>query len=127
MNQSRRIVLMGALSGFTALVLGSKLNAQPTQKKSDQRRVIKIQAQRYFYTPNRITIKKGEQVTLELTALDFMHGFSLPDFKIRTDIPPGQGATIQLNPEKEGEFVFLCDNFCGTGHEGMNGKIIVTA
>ena len=89
-------------------------------------RVIKIQAKKFVYTPNRIMIKTGEAVVLEFTALDFMHGFNIPDWKIRADLIPGQVTRVPLKPESAGEFDFLCDNFCGTGHEEMNGKIIVT-
>jgi cytochrome c oxidase subunit II len=76
-------------------------------------------------TQNRIVLKKNEPVVLEFTALDFTHGFNIPDWKIRADLPPGQLTRIRLTPEKIGEYVFLCDNFCGSGHEEMNGKIIV--
>jgi cytochrome c oxidase subunit 2 len=39
---------------------------------------------------------------------------------------PGQVTRVTLKPDSAGEFDFLCDNFCGTGHEEMNGEIIVT-
>jgi cytochrome c oxidase subunit 2 len=34
---------------------------------------------------------------------------------------------VRLTPGKAGTFVFLCDIFCGDGHEGMSGKIHVVA
>jgi len=144
MNQSRRTLIvatLGTLGGVAAMVLGralgaqemtevkpiSKLASKPVRDVVTKRRVIKIQAKKFNYTPNRIVLKKGDHVTLELTSIDFMHGFLIPDFKMRADIPPGQITTLQLNTDEEGEFIFLCDNFCGNGHEEMNGKIIVTA
>ena len=33
---------------------------------------------------------------------------------------------VQLNPQRAGTFPFHCDYFCGQGHEGMEGVIIVT-
>ena len=88
-------------------------------------RVIKIHAQRFTYTPNEIVIKANETVTLEFTSQDFVHGFKIPDLNLRADLPPGKTTTIQLTPQKAGEYEFLCDNFCGDGHEKMSGKIIV--
>ncbi|HXD51403.1 MAG TPA: cytochrome c oxidase subunit II, partial [Burkholderiales bacterium] len=38
---------------------------------------------------------------------------------------PGKTTRLRLVPDKTGTFVFLCDVFCGTGHEEMNGKLIV--
>jgi cytochrome c oxidase subunit 2 len=38
---------------------------------------------------------------------------------------PGQVARVHLKPDKTGTYAFLCDIFCGTGHENMNGTIKV--
>jgi cytochrome c oxidase subunit 2 len=46
---------------------------------------------------------------------------------VRADIIPGQVARARLVPDKTGTFVFLCDIFCGDGHEGMSGQIHVVA
>ena len=54
-------------------------------------------------------------------------GFNAPDFGVRTDIVPGKAQQLRIVPNKVGEFTYLCDVFCGTGHEEMNGKIIVVA
>jgi heme/copper-type cytochrome/quinol oxidase subunit 2 len=34
---------------------------------------------------------------------------------------------LRVVPETEGKFDFLCDIFCGDGHEGMTGRLIVAA
>ncbi|MDB5991159.1 MAG: hypothetical protein JWQ10_2562 [Herbaspirillum sp.] len=131
MMQSRRSLLLGACAGVGVVLCGSMLSIHAaTQAKDETKakpRVIKIEARKFIYTPNEITIKQGEQIILELTALDFVHGFSLPDFKMRTDIMPGKVTTLVLTPTDVGRFTFLCDNFCGDGHETMNGSIIVEA
>lgn len=88
-------------------------------------RVVKVVAQRFHYTPGDIEIKTGEAVRLEITSLDFMHGFNIPDLHIRASLPPGRVTVLHLQPMKAGTYDFLCDNFCGSGHEEMNGRIIV--
>lgn len=88
-------------------------------------RVVKIVAQRFHYTPGDIEVKTGEAVRLEITSLDFMHGFNIPDLKVRASLPPGQVTVIHLRPMTAGTYDFLCDNFCGSGHEEMNGRIVV--
>jgi cytochrome c oxidase subunit 2 len=125
MDKSRRRLFSGAATGLGALLWATARAAtRPTGKKE---RVIKVQAKKFVYTPNRIVLKQGESVVLEFTALDFMHGFKIPDWNIRADLMPGQVTRVSLKPDNAGEFDFLCDNFCGTGHEEMSGKIIVTA
>jgi len=88
--------------------------------------VVTVTAKRYEYNPNTITVKKGIPVVLEFTSLDRLHGFSCPGLAIRTDIAPGKVATLRFVPQKAGTFPFHCDNFCGSGHEGMTGTIVVT-
>ena len=126
MRQSRRSWLLGSVAGIGALTLGATWkNAGAALPSNEPARVIKIEAKKFSYTPKEITIRQGEQVVLELTSLDFVHGFNLPDFKIRADIPPGKVTTLALRPMETGRFSFLCDNFCGDGHETMEGTVIV--
>jgi len=92
---------------------------------AENEQVIKITAKRFEYSPKEITVKKGVPVVLEFTSLDRLHGFDCPALKIRTDIRPGKVSTVRFVPDRVGTYPFHCDNFCGTGHEGMRGTIKV--
>ena len=122
MQAARRRLTM-ALSGLLlgAATIGLRAAAQP------QEQVIKVLARRFTYTPNKLTLKKGVPVILELTTADVLMGFNAPDFGVRADIIPGQVARVRLLPDKVGTFTFFCDIFCGSGHETMNGTITVAA
>jgi cytochrome c oxidase subunit 2 len=111
--------------GFGGLLLGATIGLRAVAQPQEQ--VIKILARRFTYTPNKLTLKKGVPVVLELTTADVLMGFSVPDFNTRADIVPGQVAKVRLVPDKVGTFEFLCDIFCGSGHETMNGTITVVA
>ncbi|MDD5712394.1 MAG: cupredoxin domain-containing protein [Smithellaceae bacterium] len=91
-----------------------------------EEQVIKVVAKRFEYSPNTITVKIGVPVDLEFTSLDRLHGFNCPGLSIRTDIYPGKVNRLQFVPQKKGTFPFHCDNFCGSGHEGMTGTLLVT-
>jgi cytochrome c oxidase subunit 2 len=106
-----------------ALVAGSVLGARVL---AQQPRVIAVVARKFVFIPSEIQLKKGEAVTLELTSPEVVMGFNAPDFKARTVIVPGQVARVTFTPDKVGTFTFLCDVFCGDGHEDMGGKIHVT-
>jgi len=122
MNPKRRRLLAAcagtALAGasFAACVL-----AQPAAQ------VVRITARKFVFLPGQITLKKGVPVVLEFVSPEVVMGFSAPDFKVRTDIIPGQVARVRLLPQQIGTFEFLCDIFCGEGHEGMHGTITVIA
>jgi heme/copper-type cytochrome/quinol oxidase subunit 2 len=87
--------------------------------------VVKLVAQRYHFTPDKITLKRGQPVVLAIASVDFVHGFKVPALDIRVDLPPGTVTEVRLTPQKSGKFDFLCDNFCGSGHEDMSGSIVV--
>ena len=119
-NRRRFALTLGGLA-LGAATIGLKAAAQPEEQ------VIKILARRFTYSPNQITLKKDVPVVLELTTADVLMGFTVPDFNVRADIMPGQVAKVRLVPDKLGTFEFLCDIFCGSGHETMNGTITVVA
>jgi len=88
-------------------------------------RVIKVSARKFVFTPNEIKLRKGEPVILEFMTEDVFMGFNAPDFNVRMDIVPAKTTRLRFTPDKAGTFVFLCDVFCGDGHETMSGKIVV--
>jgi len=87
---------------------------------------VAITAAKFEFSAHEIRVRKGQPVTLVLTASDFAHGFDLPDFNVRADLVPGKAVTVTFTPDRAGRFVFLCDNFCGDGHDVMSGLLIVT-
>ena len=122
MDRLRRQICVAAVYGIGALLYGGAIGAAKAKVKE---RRIKIQAKKFEYTPNIIILKTGQPVVLEFTSVDFIHGFKIPDLNLRADLPPGQITKVRFTPDKAGEYEFLCDNFCGSGHEEMSGKIIV--
>jgi cytochrome c oxidase subunit 2 len=109
-----------ALLGGSALGGGARLAAdQPTE--------IRISAKKFEFHPSKVTAKRGQPLVLVLTSEDRIHGFKMPDFGVRTDIVPGQETRVSLMPEKPGSFGFLCDVFCGDGHEDMEGTLVIEA
>jgi cytochrome c oxidase subunit II len=119
MEMNRRRALAAA-----ALIAGAAMGAGVLAQGSE--RVIKIVARKFVFLPGELHLKKGEPVTLEFTAVEVVMGFNAPDFKVRVDIIPGQVARLTFTPDKTGTFTFLCDIFCGDGHESMSGTMIVT-
>jgi cytochrome c oxidase subunit 2 len=115
-----RFLIYGVMAVFVMISIGGCLIA------AENEQVIQITAKRYEYSPKEITVKKGVPVVLEFTSQDRLHGFNCPALKLRTDIRPGKVDTLRFVPDKMGTFPFHCDNFCGSGHEGMRGTITVT-
>jgi cytochrome c oxidase subunit II len=117
----RRLLAAGAGSVVAGVILASRVLAQPAEP------VIRITARKFAFLPGEVTLKVGVPVVLEFVSADVVMGFNAPDFKVRADIIPGQVSRVRLVPQKIGTFEYLCDIFCGDGHEGMSGKITVVA
>ena len=123
MNLKKRVLITGALVAsalLSGLVVYTRANAVPVE------RVIHITANKFQFTPDSITLKKGEPVVFEITSGDRKHGFSLRAFGVRGDVLPGKVSRIRFTPDKTGKFTFSCDVFCGDGHEEMTGTVVVT-
>ncbi|HTT13300.1 MAG TPA: cupredoxin domain-containing protein [Burkholderiaceae bacterium] len=118
---SRRSILRGVLAAAGAALVGASA-AQNTAP-----RVIKMTAHRFAYEPNEIPLKVGEAVVVEINSIDFVHGMNIPDLGKRLDLVPGRVNRLELQPAAPGVIDFVCDNFCGEGHEGMSGRFIVSA
>ena len=117
----RRLLAAGAAAALAGVSVATYVLGQAPEQ------VIRISARKFVFLPGEITLKQGVPVVLEFVAADVVMGFSAPDFKVRADIIPGQVARVRLVPQQVGSFDFLCDIFCGEGHEGMSGKIHVVA
>ncbi|MGH7247439.1 MAG: cupredoxin domain-containing protein [Pseudomonadota bacterium] len=87
--------------------------------------VVKITASRFHFSPDRITVKKGQPVTLELISTDITHGFMVRPLKIDTDIHPDKPTELTLVPAAAGTFKVICDHYCGLGHGMMKMTIVV--
>ncbi|HTD05713.1 cupredoxin domain-containing protein [Undibacterium sp.] len=118
--RTRRQIMLAAAAGALALTgLMRVASANPPAK------IIRISAKRFQFMPSEVRLKRGEEVVLELSTQDVLMGFSVPGLKLRSDLVPGKTQTIRLTPDQAGEYDFLCDVFCGSGHEDMTGKLIV--
>ena len=105
---------------ISGLAFYVRVNALPAERE------IHITAKKFDFTPDTITLKKGEPVLLVLSSQDRKHGFNLRAFGIRADVNAGESARIRFTPNKTGKFTFSCDVFCGEGHEDMTGTVVVT-
>ena len=122
MRQSRRrfINLTGAGIAVISAGIGLTLAQSPE-------RTINVVCKKFSFTPDVLRLKLNEPVALVFTTEDVFMGFNAPDLDARIDIVPGQVQTLRFTPQKAGEFLFICDVFCGDGHSSMTGKVIVTA
>ena len=110
-----------SLVAFAAMLACNALAVRAAKE-----RTVKVVAKKFVFVPAVIQARIGETLVLKITAPEVPMGFSAPDFGVRADVVPGKDATVRIVLNKAGTFTFLCDIFCGKGHEDMNGTLVVT-
>jgi cytochrome c oxidase subunit 2 len=105
-------------------IIGASALVRPAMA-AESARVIEIKAKKFAFTPGEITLKKGEPVILRLSTEDRTHGFLLKPYRIDTDITPGKFTDVPLTPTSGGQYLVICDHYCGTGHGNMKLKVNV--
>ena len=66
-----------------------------------------------------------QPVKINLRSLDVIHNFYVPQFRAKMDTLPGIVSYYWFTPTKTGKYEILCAEFCGTGHYGMRGIVLV--
>jgi cytochrome c oxidase subunit 2 len=85
-------------------------------------------AKRFEFEPSRIEVTEGQTVRILVRSADGLHGFGIKKFKVSEEVPRGgQPVSIEFTATAIGEFEILCSEYCGKGHEGMKGKLVVRA
>jgi len=74
---------------------------------------------------NEIRVPAGTPVKFILSAADVLHGFYLPDFRVKMDMIPGRVTTLWVQPDRPGSYQIFCTVYCGTGHSNMLAQLIV--
>jgi cytochrome c oxidase subunit 2 len=111
----KRMIFIAAILVSAALAL----------RAANPPRVVEISAKRFAFTPNEITLKKGEPVTIRMTASDHSHGLFIKPLGVDLDAVPGHPDEITITPAQAGRYTAICDDYCGSGHGNMKMTIVV--
>jgi cytochrome c oxidase subunit II len=76
---------------------------------------------------SELVLPDNREVDLRLNAQDVIHGFSVPELRLKQNAVPGQTIHIHFTPATPGTYAILCTQLCGLGHYRMNATLrIVT-
>lgn len=113
------VIVFGALGiGFTYWFFLMKKDAAAVQANEE----IDILVEG-GYKPEVISVSKDKTIKLNFLRKDessCLEEVVMPDFKVRKTLPLNEKTTIEITPQKTGEFQFSC------GMGMFHGKIIVT-
>lgn len=92
-----------------------------------QRRVVRVSAERFAFTPSRIVVDAGEEIEMRVSSDDTAHGFRIAGTSVNVVIPKrGRGeVSVSFRAPEPGRYVFECTRMCGAGHHFMRGELLV--
>src|SRR5215208_4313341 len=97
-------------------VVAAALLGSAGAARSQEPRVVTIEAKKFAFTPSEVRLKKGEPVTIRISSGDVTHGMFQKALGIDAEIGAGKTTEVTLTPQATGRFTAICDHFCGAGH-----------
>jgi cytochrome c oxidase subunit 2 len=74
---------------------------------------------------SELVLPANREVDLRLNALDVIHGFSVPEMRLKQNAVPGMTIHVHFTPKVPGTYAILCTQVCGLGHYRMNANLRV--
>jgi cytochrome c oxidase subunit 2 len=98
----------------------------PTLKKiGDQEYEAVMIAYGFGYSPDKMEVPAGSTVHFNVTSTDVVHGFQIVGTNVNMMVVPGEVNQTSHTFKKPGEYLILCNEYCGTAHQFMSTTIIV--
>jgi cytochrome c oxidase subunit 2 len=123
------IVLFGA--GYSIVVL-DQVDA------ADNPMSIDVTAQQYEWTfdypgvnggkgatSHTLHVPVNQTIEFHLNALDVIHSFWVPEWRVKKDAVPGLNTSVVATPDKVGTYSLICTELCGWGHATMRAYVVV--
>src|ERR1700685_1362245 len=74
---------------------------------------------------NALHVPAGRPVQLTMFSQDVLHSFSIPDFRVKSEVIPGRYSSVWFNATTPGTYHIFCTQYCGTTHSAMIGEVTV--
>ncbi|KOP83176.1 cytochrome c oxidase subunit II [Cytobacillus solani] len=82
-------------------------------------------ASAFSYSPARVEVPLGAKVKVIATSKDVMHGFQAAGTNVNMMLEPGYISEVVTTFKNPGEFLIVCNEYCGVGHHMMHSMIEV--
>lgn len=83
-------------------------------------------AKMWSFEPAELAIRPGSTVDLYLSTADVTHGMQIVGTNVNLMAVPGTVNYVRVKFDKPGEYLVVCNEYCGISHHNMAGKIRVS-
>ncbi len=82
-------------------------------------------AARYGFFPEKITVPQDTPVTIRIASADVLHGLHAPGTNFNTMVVPGYVSKLTTVFPRAGDYVLMCNEYCGLGHDYMWSRLSI--
>ncbi|MFP5107854.1 cytochrome c oxidase subunit II [Neobacillus sp. C211] len=79
----------------------------------------------FSYNPVKVEVPVGAKIKVIATTKDVVHGFEVAGTNINMMLEPGYVSEYTTTFDKAGEYLIVCNEYCGAGHHLMSSMIEV--
>ena len=79
----------------------------------------------YGISSAELLLPRDRQTRLDLTSIDVIHSFWVPEFRVKQDAVPGMVNPLRITPTEIGSYQVRCAEICGTSHAYMLAAVHV--
>ena len=76
---------------------------------------------------SELVLPVRREVDLQLRSVDVIHGFFVPQMRLKQNAVPGSTFHVHFTPVREGTYPILCSQICGSGHARMQARMRVVS
>ncbi len=111
------------------------------EAEASEQMPVNVTAQQYKWTfeypetgvvSDEFHVPVGTQLELSLSALEVLHSFWVPEWRIKRDLVPIADGNptdvdniVRVTPDVEGSYTLICTELCGWGHSTMQASVVV--
>lgn len=126
---------------FAAAYSWAVLDDIEAEASADNQMPVNVTAQQFKWTfeypeaevtSDVFHVPVGKQLELNLQALDVLHSFWVPEWRIKRDLvpiadgnPTDVDNVVRVTPTEEGTYSLICTELCGLGHSTMQATVVV--
>lgn len=103
----------------------AKLSKTGVDTIDDQYYQVFYEAKMWSFEPAQVIIPQGSTVEFFLHSKDVVHGFDIYEKNVNLMAVPGTLTKYKIKFDKPGVYKITCHEYCGAGHQNMQGEIIV--
>lgn len=86
---------------------------------------IVVMASAFLYDPGVLEVPVDSKVKFIATTKDVIHGFEIAQTNVNMMLEPGYVSEYVTTVNKVGEYLIVCNEYCGVGHAQMHSMLKV--